>query len=375
MSVPRILTGLDLPWGSPGGSVELLKDLYLGPRAPLAAETFMLRAGANARAGVEGAGSPPAPCDEELPALLDVPGKALSGEGFRSYVEALTRALTTRFPPGEQDVLHLQHLAFGATPALLRGYPKHPGIALVHGTDLLFAERYPTQHDVLIEAVAASRAVVVPSAAMADRLRLLAPVKADRIFHVPWGVPDHLLAGPPARTASRDGDLRILYAGRLTPEKGAAELVAAVSGTAGVQLAMAAPTEEFRRLSEVMDLSTVRYLGWLSRPALWAAFARHDLLVIPSAKLEAFGLVAVEAQACGLPVAYQPVPGLSNVLGDSALPLDRFADAGRTRDALVRMAADRGALDELRAAGYRNAARFPLSRTASELATLTAEVR
>lgn len=138
---------------------------------------------------------------------------------------------------------------------------------------------------------------------------------------------------------------------------------------------MAAPTEEFRRLSEAMDLSTVRYLGWLSRPALWAAFARHDVLVLPSAKLEAFGLVAVEAQACGLPVVYQPVPGLTEVLGDSALPLDHFADVGRTRDALARLAADRGVLEDLRAAGYRSAARFPLSQTASRLASLTAEVR
>ncbi|MEV5944280.1 glycosyltransferase family 4 protein [Streptomyces sp. NPDC051994] len=364
MSGAKVLTGLDLPWGSPGGSVELLKDLYLGPQAPLAADAFML-----------GTDAAPTPSSTGLPTLLDVPGKQLSGEGFWSYVDRLTHAITTHFPPDDQDVLHLQHLAFGATPALLRGYPKHPGIALVHGTDLLFAEEFPTQHDVLHEATAAARAIVVPSAAMADRLRLLTPVESDRIVHIPWGVPDHLLAQPPARMASRDGDLRVLYAGRLTAEKGAAELVAAVSGMAGVQLSMAAPADEFRRLSEIMDLSTTRYLGWLSRPDLWAAFAKHDLLVIPSARLEAFGLVAIEAQACGLPVAYQPVPGLADVLGDSALPLDRFADAGRTRDALVRLAADRGALEHLRRAGHRNAARFPLSRTADELAALTSQVR
>ncbi|WP_329462017.1 glycosyltransferase family 4 protein [Streptomyces sp. NBC_01431] len=371
MSAPKVLTGLDLPWGSPGGSVELLKDLYLGPRAPLAANAFML----GTDASTSGRDAAPASCEKGLPALLDVPGKQLSGEGFWSYVDGLTHAITTRFPPVEQDVLHLQHLAFGATPALLRGYPKHPGIALVHGTDLLFAEEFPTQHDVLHEAAAAARAIVVPSAAMADRLRMLTPAESDRIVHIPWGVPDYLLARPPARTASRDGDLRVLYAGRLTAEKGAAELVAAVSGAVGVQLSMAAPADEFRRLSKVMDLSTTRYLGWLSRPDLWTAFAEHDLLVIPSARLEAFGLVAIEAQACGLPVAYQPVPGLTDVLGDSALPLDLFADAGRTRDVLVRLTTDRSALEHLRAAGHRNAARFPLSRTADELAALTCQVR
>ncbi|MCB5906572.1 hypothetical protein [Streptomyces pinistramenti] len=73
-----------------------------------------------------------------------MPGKQLSGAGFRAYVERLTEAVTRRFPDDEQDVIHLQHLAFGATPALRRGYPKRPRIALVHGTDLLFAARYPT---------------------------------------------------------------------------------------------------------------------------------------------------------------------------------------------------------------------------------------
>ncbi|WP_371679603.1 glycosyltransferase family 4 protein [Streptomyces sp. NBC_01276] len=360
----KILTGLDLPWGSPGGSVELLKDLYLVPDGPLSAsDAFML-----APDGV------PAPAGTGLPALLDVPGKQLDGEGFWSYVDRLTDALTTRFPPADQDVVHLQHLAFGATPALLRGYPKQPAIALVHGTDLLFAADHPTQADVLREATAAARAVVVPTAAMADQLRLLAPVAPDRVVHIPWGIPDRLLDRPPVRPARRDGDLRVLYAGRLTAEKGAAALVRAVSGTPGVRLSMAAPTAEFRRLSRVLDLSAARYLGWLSRPDLWAAFAEHDLLVIPSARLEAFGLTAVEAQACGLPVAYQPVPGLTDALGDSALPLDILAAPDRARETLAGLAADRSVLDDLRAAGHRNAALFPLSRTARELAALSARL-
>ncbi|GHI86867.1 glycosyltransferase family 4 protein [Streptomyces xanthophaeus] len=364
MSGTQVLTGLDLPWGSPGGSVELLKDLYLGPSAPLPARTFML-----------GPDDGPAPGGQARPTLLDVPGKQLNGAGFWSYVERLTRALTRHFPPGEQDVLHLQHLAFGAAPALLRGYPEHPAIALVHGTDLLFAEEFPTQLDVLGQVAAAARTIVVPTAAMADRLRLLTPVEASRIVHVPWGVPDRLLTGPPARTVSREGDLRVLYAGRLTPEKGAAELVTAVSGAPGIRLSMASPLGEFQSLSQAMDTSAVRYLGWLSRPDLWAAFAEHDLLVIPSAKLEAFGLVAVEAQACGLPVAYQAVPGLTDALGDSALPLDFTGAPRRTRDALVRLASDRSALEELRSAGHRNASRFPLSRTAHELGRLTEQLR
>ncbi|MFE9609908.1 glycosyltransferase family 4 protein [Streptomyces sp. NPDC006012] len=366
MSAVRVLTGLDLPWGSPGGSVELLKDLYLDAPGALAANSFMLVPD----------GPPPPPEDAaELPDLLNVPGKQLEGDGFWAYVERLTQAVTERFPHDEQDVIHLQHLAFGATPALLRGYPKQPSIGLVHGTDLLFAAEYPTQAEVLREAVAAACSLVVPTAGMADQLRRLAPVESSRIVHIPWGVPDALLAKPPVRKERDDGELRVLYAGRLTAEKGAAELVDALDGVAGLRLSMASPEAEYRRLSAVRDVSAVHYLGWLTRKELWAAFAEHDLLVMPSAKLEAFGLVAVEAQACGLPVAYQPVPGLSDALGDSALPLDILADPRRALAELIRLREDQGALDELRRSGFRNAARFPLSRTAQELASLSAQVR
>ncbi|MEU8433932.1 glycosyltransferase family 4 protein [Streptomyces sp. NPDC029216] len=360
----RVLTGLDLPWGSPGGSVELLRDLYLDPDGPLgASDVFMLAPDGG-----------PVPTPDPTPTLLDVPGKQLDGRGFWSYVGRLTEELTLRFAPGDHDVLHLQHLAFGATPALLRAFPKHPGIALVHGTDLLFAAEHPTQADVLREATTAARAVVVPTAAMADQLRLLTPVESGRVVHIPWGVPDRLLHRPPVRPVRDDGDLRVLYAGRLTAEKGASQLVSALAGTPGLTLSMAAPAAEFRRLAEVVDLSTTRYLGWLSRPALWAAFAEHDLLVIPSAKLEAFGLTAIEAQACGLPVAYQPVPGLIDALGDSALPLDVLADPHRARATLTGLASDRSALEDLRAAGRSNAARYPLSETARGLASLSARL-
>ncbi|MGH3824347.1 MAG: glycosyltransferase [Pseudonocardiaceae bacterium] len=66
----------------------------------------------------------------------------------------------------------------------------------------------------------------------------------------------------------------------------------------------------------------MEYLGWLPRPRLREAFADHDLLVVPSTILEAFGLVAIEAQARGLPVVHQPIPGLQEVLAGSALPVD-----------------------------------------------------
>jgi glycosyltransferase involved in cell wall biosynthesis len=160
------------------------------------------------------------------------------------YVTELTTCLTATVNPPGGAVAHLQHLAFGASLALIDAFPELRRIALVHGTDLLFAEAHPTQLRVLQHVVDAAAAIVVPTTAMADRLRRLAPhLDPAHVVHIPWGVPDQLLNAPPLPPRQRtDGKLRLLYAGRLTAEKGADGLAAACAEVSGVRLSIAAPT-------------------------------------------------------------------------------------------------------------------------------------
>ncbi|MEO3755779.1 glycosyltransferase family 4 protein [Streptomyces sp. B6B3] len=358
----RVLTGIDLPYGSPGGSMELVRDIYLGPDSPLPADVFMLPP--------EHDGEPDA---SGLPALLPVTGKSVSGEEFWSYVDRLTTQVLTRFSAVDYEVIHCQHLTFGATPSLMRAFPAQSKIALVHGTDLLYAEENPTQAEVLRQTVAAAAAVVVPTRAMESRLRRISPVSPRHVRHIPWGVPDELLRRRPSPPERRHGTLRVLYAGRLSAEKITSDVVETIAGLAGVTLSVAAPVAEYARLADRTDMSRVRYLGWLSREQLWREFRQHDALIVPSLKLEAFGLVVIEAQACALPVLYQPVPGLAEVMGDSGIPVD-FGKPRELATLLARVSRSRTALDDIRSAGLTNCARFPLSRTVAELAGLSATV-
>jgi glycosyltransferase involved in cell wall biosynthesis len=61
----------------------------------------------------------------------------------------------------------------------------------------------------------------------------------------------------------------------------------------------------------------VRWLGILSRPELSKVYAAADVFVMPS-RSETFGLVMLEAMACGTPVAGYPVDGPLEVLGKGA---------------------------------------------------------
>ncbi|WP_219518457.1 glycosyltransferase family 4 protein [Nonomuraea ceibae] len=159
----------------------------------------------------------------------------------------------------------------------------------------------------------------MPTVVVTGMLSQLTRVDGADVVHIPWGIPDEFMQAPPLRE-SRQGPLRLLYAGRLSEEKGANALIGTLATVGDVHLSIAAPANEYATCEADLARTGCRLssLGWLPRPDLWRAFADHDLLLVPSTTLEAFGLVAVEAQACGLPVAYRPVPGLTEVVGGSA---------------------------------------------------------
>ena len=62
------------------------------------------------------------------------------------------------------------------------------------------------------------------------------------------------------------------------------------------------------------NIRQVKFLGALSGEALTRAYAGSDVFVFPS-RTDTFGLVTLEALACGLTVAAYPVEGPRDVVG------------------------------------------------------------
>ncbi|WP_456304817.1 glycosyltransferase family 4 protein [Acidocella aquatica] len=68
------------------------------------------------------------------------------------------------------------------------------------------------------------------------------------------------------------------------------------------------------------DYPNAHFAGARHGAELAAAYAGADVFVFPS-KTDTFGLVVLEALACGLPVAAYPVTGPMDILGESKLPV------------------------------------------------------
>ena len=143
-----------------------------------------------------------------------------------------------------------------------------------------------------------------PSTATDDRLGALG-IPAERIARWDRGV-DLARFSPERREPGLldPSRINVLYAGRLTREKGADLLADAFLEAhrlrPALQLVLAGGGPEEAVLRERLgDAAT--FLGWLEGDALAAAYASADLFLFCS-QTDTYGQVLLEAQASGLPV-------------------------------------------------------------------------
>ena len=101
----------------------------------------------------------------------------------------------------------------------------------------------------------------------------------------------------------------LLYVGRVAPEKNLPAFLDAQVPGRKVVVGDGPDLDQLRR-----RYPEVTFLGALTGEALARAYCSADLFVFPS-RTDTFGLVLIEALACGLPVAALPVPGPLDIIG------------------------------------------------------------
>ena len=145
--------------------------------------------------------------------------------------------------------------------------------------------------------------VLSPSEAADESLRALG-VPAEHIGR--WGRGVDLRRFDPAlrEPGALPGELTVLYAGRLTTEKGvdllADAFLAARAADPRLHLVLAGGGPEEEALRERLG-SRATFLGWLEDEELARAYASADMFLFAS-RTDTFGQVVIEAQASGLPV-------------------------------------------------------------------------
>jgi glycosyltransferase involved in cell wall biosynthesis len=192
-----------------------------------------------------------------------------------------------------------------------------PYLVQVWGTDVELARRAPW---LARRVLRGARLVIAASNDLAERARALGAVN---VRVIPSGV------DLPAQVGEEADPAEVLYAGRLSPEKGVLELLEA---TQGLNLIVAGDGPLRDRVP------TAR--GFVQHDELQRLYARAAVVACPSRR-EGFGVACLEAMAHGRPVVATPVGGLLDLVvdGETGIVVPP-RDPAALRTALERLLAD-----------------------------------
>jgi D-inositol-3-phosphate glycosyltransferase len=178
------------------------------------------------------------------------------------------------------------------------------------------------------EVMATADRIIAFSPHERDAMVRLYGADASRVSLVPCGV-DLSVFRPLDRKMARErlglnGDKILLYVGRVEPLKGLELLVetaAQIDSEEGVRVMVVGADvngngeiDRVKLLAKERDLEDqIDFVGQVDHNELPLYYNAADVCVVPS-YYESFGLVALEAMACGIPVVAARVGGLSTII-------------------------------------------------------------
>ncbi len=292
------------------------------------------------------------------------------------------------------DALHANYWLSGAVGHRLKHELDLPLVATFHtlarvkadaGIDDDPALRARIEHEI----VACADLMLASTGAERDQLEMLYSAPADRIEIVPPGVDHEIFHPVDARHRADErhvlgiGDApALLFAGRIQPLKGAdlaVQTLAEVPDPDAVLLIVGGPSGpdggvELARLHELaakLELTDrVRFVPPQSHAELARYYRAVDVCLVPSHS-ESFGLVALEAAACGTPVVAAAVGGLCSLVDDGVTgSLVDSRDPTDYAQPIARLLADPERARAMGVAAEARSRRYGWSMTAARLRRL-----
>jgi D-inositol-3-phosphate glycosyltransferase len=275
------------------------------------------------------------------------PQAPMARERVHAYLDEFVEGLEAwRIANGlEYDLLHGNYWLSGVVGLALRARWGAPLVQMFHTLGALkngagiAAEREPALRLAEERRIVATADRLVAANAI-ERNELVTAYGADvsRVAVIPCGVDTDVFTPGDAMTARAalglPPGLLLLYVGRIAPIKGLETLLDAVgclrgAGTPARLAVVGGETDEptdgheadVRRRASALGLGdAVTFVGAQPQQRLREWYVAADVTVLPS-YYESFGMVALEAMACGSPVVASRVGGLQTTVRDGVTGL------------------------------------------------------
>lgn len=310
--------------------------------SPFPVRTILFSNGENARAEL----------DFNFPCFTTHPRSTttfyeLTDSEIQAYLGAWRSHINEAISTFNPDVIHAHHVWVTPYIASETGLPY---VISCHGTDLMGYRKGPRYREYAMRAAQNAHAIIgISHQVQSDAMRTY-QLPADKIPLIGNGfgtnhfklLPHVSKEGVLGEFGLTGGDKPLVtFVGKFTEFKGIDVLLKAAAiyeeqlpGVQTVLVGHGGLWDDMHALKEQLDLKGVHFLGHQPQDILARIYNVADVSVVPS-RVEPFGLVAVEALACGTPVVATNAGGLPDFINEEVGALVPVDDPERLAEEII----------------------------------------